>query len=297
MLPFHLNILSLEKLVPVEKTVSSRIPEIKRELYRTGYQANPLLVSAEEDGRYLLLNDINCFEALRAMGIKSAVVQEIPDECDDSNFLAWYHLVGNFNLEYLRGLSEILHLKLEEIDYDAVWNKEDELISLRCTFIDGQSYRIVPRPGELIGQVSSLNSFIESYQSFSMHLKIYPDRLFIESSEIFNLGSALILLPFYRHDQILELARAKVLFPPDCLNICADNRVVGLDFPLQVLNSPVRVEEKKAFLRELLRFRMQSDKSTVYGGKVYFMGKSRHQKVRASEPEDIKSPDSGLYLE
>jgi hypothetical protein len=72
---------------------------------------------------------------------------------------------------------------------------------------------------------------------------------------------------------------------------------VGLDFPLQVLNSTVDIEEKKEFLRELLRFRMQSDRSTVYGGKVYFMGKSRHQKVRRIEPKEIKSSDTELHLE
>ena len=56
MLPFRLNIVPLEKMIPAEKAVSSKIPEIKRELERTGHQANPLLVSPEEDDNYLLLH-------------------------------------------------------------------------------------------------------------------------------------------------------------------------------------------------------------------------------------------------
>ncbi len=297
MLPFHLNILPLEKLIPVEKTISSKIPEIRRELDRTGYQANPLLAIKEDADRYLLLNGSNCFEAMRTLGIRNVIVQEIPEESDQCRFLSWYHLVGNFSVEYLKGLSEVLNCSLEEVDYDTIWDHDDHPVSLTCTFLDGRSFRLIPKSENLIDRVSCLNSFIEAYQSFSTHMKIYPDRIFIESSEIFNLGSALILLPCFGYSQISELARAEVLFPPDCLNIYAENRVVGLDFPLQVLNSKVDIEEKKEFLRELLRFRMQSDRSTVYGGRVYFMGKSRHQKVRRPEPKEIKSSDTELYLE
>jgi DNA-binding transcriptional ArsR family regulator len=296
MLPFHLNILPLEKMIPVEKAVSSRIPEIKRELDRTGHLANPLLVSREEHGKYLLLHGINCFKALNAIGIKNAVVQEVPTDCGASYFLAWYHLVRNFNLEYLKGLSEILRLELEEIDYDSVWQEDDEL-SVKCIFMDGKCYRIIPGSDNLIGQVASLASLIESYQAFSPHLKIYPDRLIVESSELFDLGSALILLPAFSHDQVLKLADKKVLLPPDCLNICVDNRVVGLDFPLRVLNSSDDVEEKKLFLKELLRLRMQSDKSTVYGGKVYFMGRAHREHTKSTGFRDGYPSDSGLYLE
>ena len=291
-----MNILPLEKMIPVEKAVSSRIPEIKRELDRTGHVANPLLVSREEDGKYLLLHGINCFEALNAIGIKNAVVQEVPTHCNDSHFLAWYHLVKNFNLEYLKGLSEILRLELEEIDYDSVWQEDDE-ISVKCMFMDGKCYRIIPGSDNLIGRIASLASFIESYQAFSPHLKIYPDRLIVESSELFDLGSALILLPAFSHEQILRLADEKVLLPPDCLNICVDNRIVGLDFPLRVLNSSDDAEEKKLFLKELLRLRMQSDKSTVYGGKVYFMGRARRKYTKSSGLGERSFPDSGLYLE
>ena len=77
----------------------------------------------------------------------------------------------------------------------------------------------------------------------------------------------MIIPPVYSLEEIYTLAQAKILFPPDYLNIVLNDRIVGLDFPLKVLRSPDDLEEKINFLIELVRMRLQSSDSNVYGGR------------------------------
>lgn len=281
-------------MTPVEKAIPSRVSLIKKELARTGHQATPLLVVRNADEGYYLLNGVNCFQALKEMGISSAVVQDAGGDALSVRYLSWYHLVRNCKSEYIRQLAANHGLEVEESKEGIQYRRYASSKTIECLMFDGSLLRLIPKADGLLEQASAINAFILSYQTFSPYLKIYPDKLFIESAELFDLGTVLVALPSYSWDEILLLTAGKILFPPNCLNVAMDNRVIGLDFPLRVLKSSADMEEKTEFLRQLIHLRLRSDRSTVFGGRVYFLGKlhSDLPKSAQNDPRDIISPDA-----
>jgi hypothetical protein len=167
-----------------------------------------------------------------------------------------------------------LQLRVEMSDNIIEYNSPGRYKQLLCIFLNGESFRIVAEDDNLAHQASMINTFVESYQACSSYVKIYPDNHFLDSAQMFDLGELLIIPPRYSRQELLCLAREKVLFPAGYFNVILDNRVIGLDFPLNVLKSSVGIEEKQGFLKDLIRLRLQSDDSTVFGGRVFYMGRS-----------------------
>lgn len=273
-MPFSLSILSLADLIPLEKPLRSRIEAAKKELEKTNRLANPLLVAQESGGEQLLLGGSDQSEALKALGIKVSVAQIIYPHSENSEILAWYHLVRHCRREYLLQVARELRLRVEMSEDRIEYNSASRYRQLLCIFLNGESFRIVAEGNDLARQAGMINAFVESYQACGSYVKIYPDNRFLDSAQMFDLGELLIVPPRYSRQELLYLAREKVLFPAGYLNVILDNRVIGLDFPLNVLRSSAGIEEKQDFLKDLIRLRLQSENSTVFGGRVFYMGRS-----------------------
>ena len=241
---------------------------------RTNHLANPLLVAREGAGELLLLGDSAQLEALKALEVKDVVAQIIYPHSENSEILSWFHLVRHCSREYLLQVAKELRLRVEMYDNGVDSLNQRKYKQLLCVYLKGESFRIIAESDDLKGQAEMINAFVESYQAVSSFVKLYPDNRFLDSAQMFDLGELLIIPPRYTGHELLSLAREKVLFPPGYLNVKLDNRVIGLDFPMDVLRSSAGIEEKQGFLKDLIRLRLQSENSTVFGGRVFFMGRS-----------------------
>jgi hypothetical protein len=274
---FSLNILPLEELVPLEKPLHSRIEAVKKELERTNHLTNPLLVAQEGAGELLLLGGSDQFEALKALNVRDVVAQIIYPHSENTEVLTWYHLVRRCRREYLLQVAKELQLRVEMHENEIDYNNHRKYKQLLCVFLNGESFRIIAESDDLARQAEMINAFVESYQACSSCVKLYPDNRFLDSAQMFDLGELLIIPPRYTRQELLYLAREKILFPAGYLNVILDNRVIGLDFPLDVLRSATGIEEKQGFLKDLIRLRLQSENSTVFGGRVFYMGRSMRE--------------------
>ena len=177
MLPFNLNILPLDNLISVEKPVPKKVKAIRNEFLRTNHLSNPLLVSNEIDGRHLLLQGTNQVCALRYLGVDYAVVQEIEPEEARVQYLSWYHLVKHYKPEYLFAIADHYKLKYQPLPRPFEMEIADNH-AIVGVFLNGEAYKIIPENGNLINRANSINRFVESYQSCSSHIKLYPDKVF-----------------------------------------------------------------------------------------------------------------------
>lgn len=296
MRPFYLNILPLDKLIPVEKPVPSRISAIRSEFERSNHQPNPLIVARESNGDYFLMQGVNQCYAMKNLGIDSVVVQEIEPASNAAEFLSWYHLVKHFKPEFLFAIAEHLKLQYAPIAEPLEADPQQGRYML-CVFFNGETYKIIKNSNSLIEQVSAYNKFVESYQSCSSYLKLYPDKIFVEATELFDHESAMIIPPGYNRQEIRQLALAQVLFPQDYLNIVLNNRIVGLDFPLEVLRSDDDLDEKKMFLKELIRLRFQKSGSNVHSGKVFILNGNNMQSGLYYDERNYSNYSAGNKLE
>jgi len=287
MLPFDLSIVPIEDIIPVEKNHPARTDMIKRELLSTNHLVNPLLVTPTKNDGFILLQGINSYHAVKSIGLKDVVVQIINPQPEAAEFMAWSHLVRNLKSEYFLQIADDLQMRYEVYENVPDVSEYRDSKQITCIFLNGVSYRIESGKKDLIGQTKIINRFIEAYQANCSHLRLYPDNLFLRAVELFEEDSLLIILPRYTRDEVLALVDENLLLPPDYLNINLDNRVVGLDYPVSVLSSNVDIEEKRSFLNDLIRMRLLSNRSMVFGGKVFYMGKTSTD--RMPTPAKFKS--------
>jgi hypothetical protein len=283
MLPFNLDIVPLDKIIPLEKYHPSRANMIKNELMSTDHLINPLLVTQLDNGSFLLLQGINSYQALKSLGINDTVIQIIGPESDTTQYMSWSHLVRNLKSEYFLQIADELKMRYDVSEGLTYVIEGGNRKQITCVFFKGISYKFEAGTDGLIEQAKIINRFIESYQANSSHLRLYPDNLVLRAVELFENENVLINLPRYSRNEIIRLADAKVQFPLDYINLNLENRVVGLDYPINVLRSNVEIEEKRSFLNDLIRMRLLSNRSMVFGGKVFYMGRWASERMHTQE--------------
>ncbi|MBU0984296.1 MAG: hypothetical protein KKA42_10535 [candidate division Zixibacteria bacterium] len=85
--------------------------------------------------------------------------------------------------------------------------------------------------------------------------------------------SGWISLPSFGLDDVMAAAVSERLFPPDAIRINCAYRVLNIDFPMSVLRSDIPLEQKQAFLRDLMLFREQTCRTSLIEGRVYILNR------------------------
>jgi hypothetical protein len=272
MLSFSLDILPLKNLNPVEKQVDSRVEEIRRDFQKTGRLINPLIVTPAGGDKFLLLSGVNQFFALKREHIEDVVVQVIDDSTPLLRLDVWQYLLRNFRPEYLYYLAESMDLKSANQSHSFFYDKNRKRIC--CRFADGGRVCFYSDAEKLIERIRRFNDLIESCQRFSSNLRLIPDQLILQQGGGLRADEIILEPPQLTLPELKSLVAGGLVFPRNYFNITFENLIVGLNFPLTVLKSEAGRAEKTAFLKDLIRLRLQSDKSAVYGGRVYFLGDS-----------------------
>lgn len=272
MLSLSLDILPLKNLSPVEKQEDSKVEEIRRDFQKTGRLINPLIVTPAGGDRFLLLSGVNHFYALKSENVEDVVVQVIDDSTPLLKLDVWQCLLRNFRPEYLYYLAENMDLKSANQSHSVFYDKC--LKKVCCRFADGGRVCFYSTAKDLADRIRCFNDLIESCQKFSSNLRLIPDQLILQQGGGLREDEIILNPPELTLAEIKQLVDAGLVFPRNYFNITFENLIVGLNFPLTVLKSEAGRAEKTAFLKDLIRLRLQSDKSAVYGGRVYFLGDS-----------------------
>jgi hypothetical protein len=87
-----------------------------------------------------------------------------------------------------------------------------------------------------------------------------------------SFSARLTLPPFSNHD-LAEAAISDQFFPPRILSPRTSSRVLSIDYPISVLDSDSSLEEKQAFLQDLITLREQSHRTSLYDGQVFVLNR------------------------
>ncbi|MBD3401253.1 hypothetical protein GF420_00025 [candidate division GN15 bacterium] len=63
------------------------------------------------------------------------------------------------------------------------------------------------------------------------------------------------------------------LFPRQIIRVIPECRAIAIDFPVSVLMADIPVEEKQAFLHDLISLREQANRTSVVEGRVYILNR------------------------
>lgn len=255
-----LKIIPLDKIVAFEAPADDRVERLAAEIEEEGKLHNPLLVKPL-DNRYLLLDDVAVLAALGRLNLR-----HVPIQPADASLAVrpWQRVVEHWQKEdllaYLRAFPRQVSLS----------TGTGPLTSRQAgvRFRDGGSYRLTFSSDSFFTRCDMICRLIAScgHAGGGFRAKLAlddPDPL-----RSFPQATAAVYPPFFSLDELAAIAGGHVRLPYGLIRIDQPGRILGIDFALEILQETAPLEEKEAFLKELIRMRMASDRTAYYDGYV-----------------------------
>ncbi|MDD3732038.1 MAG: hypothetical protein PHU88_06650 [candidate division Zixibacteria bacterium] len=228
---------------------------------------HPFMVSCLPDNNYLLLGQTTLFRALQDAGLKHFPIQICRNE--HLRFLPQKISLVDFTVEdmsrfALKFPKQVIFSPQEQpclsnyISFQFTFNDEPPLwIYLRDSTRNG-----CPLPLEIIFKaILARGSYVPVYECREFHDTIFKARRL----------NNIISLPTFELVDLKAAAMSERLFPPDIIKVFSSTRIVNIDFPLTVLDSDLPLDEKESFLRELIAYREQANRTIFLEGTVYIL--------------------------
>jgi hypothetical protein len=264
----RIRLLTVDRIYPFEWTGNcQKHAEFSSKLH--GVVRDPFPVLHLEQGRYVLLEAADLFRELVLSGIKHVPVQI----CRPSTIKISAPSIG---------LSKTTRVDIEDLvqifprclllarNGDPV---PESHLELDFTFRGQKPARLFVRRINGAGCPEPLQDVFRAINSKGGYVPMAalnaPPGVLCKTSEL----SGTVRLPsFYIHDLTGAVTSGK-LFPDRVIVPTITSRVLNLDFPLHVLKSERPLEEKQAFLSDLITFRNLSYRTSSFKGRVYLLNR------------------------
>ena len=267
----QLRLLETDQLYPYE---SVRLLEDRMtvDLDEISLLRHPFLVTAlNDDTDYLLLEETEYFHALTEAGLAHVPVQVCPPE----SLTSLTSLIGltDFN----RGdLERTTARYSDQIHIDTADNEnspEGGSLALTFEFPDQTPLTVRVRHTSRSGCPAALELLFRAILSRSRYLPTVENDDTAETITRLTSFSATVKIPAFSLDDLKTAASAERLFPPGLARVESTWRALNIDFPLSVLTSPIPIEEKQRFLRELILLRRRASRTSSYQGRIYLLNR------------------------
>jgi hypothetical protein len=254
-----LKIIPLDKIVAFEAPSEDRVDRLAAEIEEEGKLHNPLLVKPLDD-LYLLLDDVAVLAALGRLDLK-----HVPIQPADASLAVrpWQRVVEHWHKDDLLAYQRAFPRQVALSDDDGPLSSRQAGVRFR----DKAAYRLTFTSESLFTRCDMICKLIASCGhggGFRAKLALDdPDPL-----RSFPQATAAVYPPFFSLDELAAIAHGHDRLPYGLIRIDQPGRILGIDFALAILREPAPLEEKEAFLKELIRIRMASDRTAYYDGYV-----------------------------
>lgn len=256
----RLNVVPLSDLIPTAQVNSRDVLKIAMEMKSEGVLRHPLLTTRLEK-RHLILDGNARLVAALQIGLPDILIQEIPRDI----------------------LPDLLHIPAVAAMGVA---PEEVLRIIEGSFVaepsaDARGLRLIIRPDDVHLMPCSEDAPFEIWETFgrmTTALKAVADVVPLPGFK-WSPGhqrwphpvSAILSPPPLPPGLLGSLARKGILLPANMLHAPVPRRILGINLSLEVLSAPEALEEKTAFVRELLRLRISERRIQYYDAPVYIV--------------------------
>ncbi len=229
---------------------------------------HPFLATAMDDSNYLLLDDAEYFEALVRAGLRHFPVQVCP--ADQLELVARRLGLIRFTSGDLGRLAARQPERIIIADRPDSPPAESSYLTLRFDFLNEATMFAHLRHSSRSGCPQPLD-FV--FRSILQHGEYFP---LVVSGRIDSLvrgGSftGTVGVPPFSLDDLRSAATSDRPFPPGTVGVKAACRVLDIDFPMAVLTASTGVEDKEAFLNDLIGLRARSRRISYYEGQIFLL--------------------------
>lgn len=278
-LELHIGRLPALKMVRIasldfhERPNSRRFHYLKRRMSLDGYLRNPPVVAGSGSaGRRILIDGVNRIEALRQLGIRDVLVQEVALESADLRLSTWHHIVEG--LAPCGLLSEISR-SAEVVAYEPLFTPGGDYVpqfgdSGVCALVhpDGRCY-LVHSPRVLDGRIETLSHVVRVLKSGSATDRVSYTNM-ADLSRNYSDLSALVCYKGFSKSEVMEYAGKGKLFPSGVTRFSVPKRALSLCVPLALLRDGDSIEGKQARIDMQVDNRIKQRKIRFYEEPTFY---------------------------
>jgi hypothetical protein len=266
-----LRIIRCDLLRPVSGVSEPTIRKLAARMASDGIQKNPIAVAGIDPDHYVVLDGVSRWSALRRLGIKDALTQVVDLDDPELSLLSWNHVVKHLTALELEKIAARLDLELSKSGGTSTLEREslspdDVVIALN----NGGIYRVRIDRSDLGAFNNALSRMVCAYSANSQIIRI-PFDTTISNSLISRSGEAFVVLPVFRHSEVIRLHESGNLLPPHTLCYSFPCRYLGIKLSLDILSQNATSDEKNGFLDELIRMRLSRSRAVYYPQSVFLM--------------------------
>jgi hypothetical protein len=262
-----LRVVAIESLVLHEQPDEERWKRLKMRIESDDLLKHPPIAARDHgSATHILLDGVNRVEAMRRLGARWLLVQEV-DLKDDSLVLStWHHVVEGLNIDdaltrigEFTGVSKVESRFTSQGDFEPVFDVETECLlvcrdnsafAVRAPDESEQRLEIVTAVTDLIHTAENRDRV--SYTNMSDLAKHYRN------------FSALVCYKAFTKNDVVALSLKGRKFPSGVTRFSVPKRALYFDLPFAFLTVDGSVESKQAELDEMIQSRIRDKKIRFY---------------------------------
>ena len=262
-----LAILPLHSLVIHEHHDDSRTGPLMARLESSETFTNPVIVSPLHDhtARYMVLDGANRTTATRRLGFDHILAQVVEQDELGVETKTWNHVVWDIpvetfweNIEAVEGLG-FLECTAEQAN-DTVLNKQG-LAGVHLA--DGRVFVALAPAINRVARNSFLNQLVDTYKRAG-RMDRTPHRTIEPLKKLYPSLSGLVFMPKLRVRHLSYLVSQGHFLPAGVTRFTVSPRALRVNFPMDILRSGMRLEEKNDELDRFIKDRIENKRIRYY---------------------------------
>jgi phosphoglycerate dehydrogenase-like enzyme len=266
--PMNLAVVPLDKVLPHEMIDPRRVENLIKKFDASDVFTNPPVVAAC-NGHYVVLDGATRVSAFKKKGHPHIIVQ-ILKETENCILDTWFHAIRKIDTDRLLAiLDELPEITVAKSDLESVQAGMVEHGGL-CYIqtVDKTIYHVQPEAG--VNHLEALNKLTHAYIDASHVTRTLDDRIDSLLEEFPDLAGVAVF-PVFTLDQVLQIAEAGNVMPAGITRFIIPGRVMRLNADFNTLVSNMNLDEKNAWLYDLVMDRLNEDRVRYYAEPIYLM--------------------------
>lgn len=253
----ELHIVAMDEVVLHEDPDMERVTRLLNDFSADGVLRNPPVVGRVDGSRRIVLDGANRVTALRRMGCRHALVQEI-DLADPGLTLdSWHHAI-----EYLSPEELLAHARAV-VGVSVQDGRADPPRTLvRYTFADGSGAALAGSE-DLLERIEQLRQLTAVHHRVTFFDRVsYTDRDHLRRH--YRNFTALMSFPQFTREDLVDITQRDRRLPSGITRVLLPKRALRFNLQFQILLADLSVEEKDAWLQQSIRERVAAKAIRFY---------------------------------
>jgi hypothetical protein len=264
-----LKIVPVSSIIPLMEYDEDKVNYITGIIENSGTIGNPVSLASIGNRKFLLIDNCELIEAARRLGIKylpSQVTSPISSVRIDSKIYA-----EKFDKNIIDNFMDIFPRVAISITGGKRTKNLSRWVRLSVSRQGEGDLNLYFKRYHGTGLPYSMFNFLEYLgHHYRLTRKIFSGRIKTANTKRPD-DFTLIRLHGLAFEDLISAAHSYHLFPAGFLRFDYSGRIVGIDFPVRILNEKVTQREKERFLHDLVNYRLNSGHPEYIGGGVYLL--------------------------